>query len=164
MQIAACTCILSTSALPSLPCHCCRCLFLPAIACVQVFVTATARCLDLATALLLGNSVMLLTSPSMKQPLLERLDKYIFPADQVTVNDVSDKCSMLTLMGPQADDVMTELAGVSNQLRLLSRQRCITSTSSTNFSTILQQGFQSAAGRPSVAGAMVLPLVTVLHW
>jgi folate-binding Fe-S cluster repair protein YgfZ len=81
----------------------------------QVFVTATARCLDLATALLLENSVMLLTSPNMKQPLLERLDKYIFPADQVTITDVSDKCSMLTLMGPQADDVMTELAGVSGQ-------------------------------------------------
>lgn len=79
----------------------------------QVFVTATARCLDLATALVLENSVMLLVSPTMKQQLLQRFDKVIFPADDVTVNDVSDKCRMLTVLGPQADDVMKQLAGVS---------------------------------------------------
>lgn len=80
---------------------------------LQVFVTATGRCLDLATALVLSSSVMLITSPSMRQPLLQRLDKYIFPADEVTVMDISNKCRMFTLMGPQADDVLKELAGVS---------------------------------------------------
>jgi folate-binding Fe-S cluster repair protein YgfZ len=79
---------------------------------LQVLVNAQARCLDLATALILDSSVMLLVSPSMKQPLLQRLDKYIFPADDVTVADVSERCGMLTIMGPQADDVMQELAGV----------------------------------------------------
>jgi folate-binding Fe-S cluster repair protein YgfZ len=79
---------------------------------LQVLVNAQARCLDLATALVLDSSVMLLVSPAMKQPLLQRLDKYIFPADDVTVNDVSERCGMLTIMGPQADDVMQELAGV----------------------------------------------------
>lgn len=77
--------------------------------------TATARCLDLATALVLDSSVMLLTSPSTKQQLLARLDKVIFPADDVTVTDVSDKCRMLTVMGPQADDVLEQLAGVSEE-------------------------------------------------
>jgi folate-binding Fe-S cluster repair protein YgfZ len=80
---------------------------------LQVLVNAQARCLDLATALVLDSSVMLLVSPDMKQPLLQRLDKFIFPADDVTVNDVSERCGMLTIMGPQADDVMQELAGVS---------------------------------------------------
>lgn len=79
----------------------------------QVFVTATARCLDIATALVLENSVMLLTSPSTKQQLLQRLNSVIFPADDVTVMDVSDKCRMLTVMGPQADDVLKQLAKVS---------------------------------------------------
>lgn len=83
--------------------------------CSQVFVTATARCLDLATALVLDSSVMLLTSPATKQQLLARLDKVIFPADDVTVTDVSDKCRMLTVMGPQADDVLKQLAGVSEE-------------------------------------------------
>jgi glycine cleavage system aminomethyltransferase T len=78
-----------------------------------VFVTATARCLDLTTALVLENSVMLLTSPSMKQQLSARLNKVIFPADDVTVTDVSEKCRMLTVLGPQADDVLQQLAGVS---------------------------------------------------
>jgi hypothetical protein len=81
---------------------------------LQVLVNAQARCLDLATALVLESSVMLLVSPDMKQPLLQRLDKFIFPADDVTVNDVSERCGMLTIMGPQADDVMQELAGVSH--------------------------------------------------
>lgn len=81
----------------------------------KVFVTATARCLDLATALVVDSSVMLLTSPSTKQQLLARLDKVIFPADDVTVTDVSDKCRMLTVMGPQADDVLKQLAGVSEE-------------------------------------------------
>jgi folate-binding Fe-S cluster repair protein YgfZ len=80
---------------------------------LQVLVNAQARCLDLATALVLESSVMLLVSPDMKQPLLQRLDKFIFPADDVTVDDVSERCGMLTIMGPQADDVMQELAGVS---------------------------------------------------
>jgi len=80
---------------------------------LQVFVTATARCLDLATALVLESGVMLLVSPSMRQQLLQRLNDVIFPADDVSVTDVSDKCRMLTVLGPQADDVMKQLAGVS---------------------------------------------------
>lgn len=79
-----------------------------------MFVTATARCLDLATALVLDSSVMLLVSPSTKQQLMKRLDGVIFPADDVTLTDVSDKCRMLTVMGPQADDVLKQLAGVSD--------------------------------------------------
>eukprot|EP00879_Flechtneria_rotunda_P012338 GHRR01012885.1.p1 GENE.GHRR01012885.1~~GHRR01012885.1.p1 ORF type:complete len:492 (+),score=176.68 GHRR01012885.1:215-1690(+) len=83
----------------------------PGQGCDTVFVTATARCLDLATAIVLDSSVMLITSPNMKQQLLQRLDKYIFPADDVSITDVSDKCKMLTLLGPQADDVMQQLTG-----------------------------------------------------
>jgi folate-binding Fe-S cluster repair protein YgfZ len=50
-----------------------------------VFVTATARTLDLASAYVMPNQVLLSVSPSMKQPLLERMDKYIFPGDNVQV-------------------------------------------------------------------------------
>lgn len=85
--------------------------------------TATARCLDLATALVLDSGVLLITSPDMTQPLLQRLDKYIFPSDGVTVADVSAACRMLTLLGPQADDVLTELAGVRRAPAACSWQR-----------------------------------------
>lgn len=49
----------------------------------QVFVTAQARTLDLATCLVQGSGVLLLVSPGMKQGILQRLDKYIFPGDKV---------------------------------------------------------------------------------
>ena len=78
-----------------------------------VFVTATARCLDLATALISQNSVLLLTSPSMRAPLAERFDKYIFPADKVEVRDVTQRTRMFALLGPEADNVLKALGGVS---------------------------------------------------
>ncbi len=49
----------------------------------QVFVTAQARTIDLATVLAQGSGLLVLVSPGMKQQLVERLDKYIFPGDQV---------------------------------------------------------------------------------
>lgn len=49
----------------------------------QVFVTAQARTLDLATALVNQESIMVIVSPGTKEALLQRFDKYIFPADQV---------------------------------------------------------------------------------
>ncbi|WIA42885.1 hypothetical protein OEZ86_008804 [Tetradesmus obliquus] len=89
----------------------------PGQGCDTVLVNAQARCLDLATALVLESSVMLLVSPTMRQPLLQRLDKFIFPADDVEVSDVSGRCGMLTILGPQADDVMQELAGDAFKLQ-----------------------------------------------
>lgn len=49
----------------------------------QVFVTAQARTIDLATVLAQGSGLLVLVSPGTKQQLAERLDKYIFPGDQV---------------------------------------------------------------------------------
>ncbi|KAJ9513136.1 hypothetical protein QJQ45_029381, partial [Haematococcus lacustris] len=78
-----------------------------------VFVTATARVLDLATALINESSVLLLVSPDSRQRLLQRFDKYIFPADKVQVQDVTERCAMLTLVGPEAEVVLREVAGAS---------------------------------------------------
>ncbi|KAJ9512869.1 hypothetical protein QJQ45_029159 [Haematococcus lacustris] len=78
-----------------------------------VFVTATARVLDLATALINEASVLLLVSLDSRQRLLQRFDKYIFPADKVQVQDVTERCAMLTLVGPEAEVVLREVAGVS---------------------------------------------------
>ena len=79
---------------------------------LQVFVTATARTLDLATALIQETGVLLIVSPEMKGQLLERFDKYIFPADKVAVTDISSRCKMFSLIGPAADDVLQEIGGV----------------------------------------------------
>ncbi|KAF5828447.1 hypothetical protein DUNSADRAFT_17597 [Dunaliella salina] len=49
----------------------------------QVFVTASARTLDIGTVLINQSNTLVITSPETKQQLLERFDKYIFPADKV---------------------------------------------------------------------------------
>ncbi len=84
-RLHACTCSPDSAAHVLLAaCPCCCCCPRP-----QVFVTSTARCLDLATALVLPSSVMLLLdSLEGKDAIRERLDKYIFPADKVTVREV----------------------------------------------------------------------------
>jgi tRNA-modifying protein YgfZ len=50
-----------------------------------VFVTATGRTLDLAQALVSEQGILLTVSPGMACPLVQRLRKYIFPADKVEV-------------------------------------------------------------------------------
>lgn len=50
---------------------------------LQVFVNAQARTIDLATVLAQGSGLLVLVSPGMKQQLAQRLDKHIFPGDQV---------------------------------------------------------------------------------
>jgi tRNA-modifying protein YgfZ len=50
-----------------------------------VFVTATGRTLDLAQALVSEQGILLTVSPGMAGPLVQRLRKYIFPADKVEV-------------------------------------------------------------------------------
>ena len=46
------------------------------------FVTAQARCIDLATVLAQESGALLLVSPRRREELLARMDKYIFPGDK----------------------------------------------------------------------------------
>lgn len=48
----------------------------------QVFVTAQARCIDIATVYAQPSGALVVVSPSLKAQLLERLQKYIFSADK----------------------------------------------------------------------------------
>lgn len=50
--------------------------------CLQVFVTAQARCIDLATVYAQPSGALVVVSPGLKAQLLERLQKHIFPADK----------------------------------------------------------------------------------
>ena len=52
--------------------------------CMQVFVTAQGRCIELAKCLVQGNSVLLLVSPGSGQALVGRLNKYILYGDEVS--------------------------------------------------------------------------------
>ena len=75
-----------------------------------VFVTAQGRTIDLATVYSQGSGVLVIVSPEMSSIIKERLEKYIFPGDKVAVNDITPMTAMFSLLGPESDAVMVELA------------------------------------------------------
>jgi tRNA-modifying protein YgfZ len=77
--------------------------------CDTVFVTSTARTIDLATGLILDNEVLIITSPNRRKYLFDWLDKYIFFADRVQLNDVTDTLASLTLMGSESSSILKQL-------------------------------------------------------
>ena len=77
--------------------------------CDTVFVTSTARTIDLATGLILDNEVLIITSPNRRKYLFDWLDKYIFFADRVQLNDVTDTLASLTLMGSESSSILEQL-------------------------------------------------------
>lgn len=71
----------------------------PGEGCDTVFVTSTARTIDLATAYVLDDSVLVVTSPNRREYLMTWLDRYIFFGDKVTLKDVSPQTAMFSLIG-----------------------------------------------------------------
>jgi tRNA-modifying protein YgfZ len=89
-----------------------------------VFVTSTARTIDLSTGFILDDEVLLVVSPNRREYLFNWLDKYIFFADRVTLKDVTDSLASFTLMGTDSAGILerwgcpnlTELAQCSHKL------------------------------------------------
>ncbi|MEQ8957741.1 MAG: folate-binding protein [Coleofasciculus sp. C2-GNP5-27] len=81
----------------------------PGQGCDTVFVTSTARTIDLVTAYVTEEAVLLLVSPNRRQQLLEWLDRYIFPMDRVELADISQDSAMFSLVGPDSDTLLTQL-------------------------------------------------------
>ncbi len=81
----------------------------PGEGCDTVFVTSTARTIDLATAYLTDDEVLLITSPNRYKYLLEWLDRYIFFADKVELIDITDKNAIFSLIGLQSDALLAKL-------------------------------------------------------
>ena len=82
----------------------------PGQGCDTVFVTSTARTIDLATAYVTDDAVLLLVSPHRRQQLIEWLDRYIFPMDQVELKDVSSESATFILIGPESDALLQHLS------------------------------------------------------
>ncbi len=76
-----------------------------------VFVNSTGRTIDLATALILESEVLLLFSPGQGAAMLELMDRYIFPADRVTLQAASDRLVTFSTIGPESDGLVTKLGG-----------------------------------------------------
>ena len=81
----------------------------PGEGCQTVFVTSTARTLDLATAYATEDAVLAIVSPNRRQQLFKWLDGFIFPFDKVKLADVSDRFGLITLIGEQSDSLIEEI-------------------------------------------------------
>ena len=81
----------------------------PGQGCDTVFVTSTARTIDLATAYIMEDSVLLLVSPQRRQYLMQWLDRYIFFADKVKLADVSEQTATFSLIGSYSDLLLEKL-------------------------------------------------------
>ncbi len=82
----------------------------PGQGCETVFVTPTARTIDLATAYVTENNVLLLVSPIRCQQLVEWFDRYLFPMDKVEVKDISSEYAIFSLIGIESKNLIAKLA------------------------------------------------------
>ncbi|MGJ3254307.1 MAG: YgfZ/GcvT domain-containing protein [Elainellaceae cyanobacterium] len=85
----------------------------PGQGCNTVFVTSTARTLDLVSAYALDDAVWLLTHPTRCQTLMEWMDRYIFFSDKVQLKNLTDTTVTLSLIGPKSDDLLHTLGAAS---------------------------------------------------
>ena len=81
----------------------------PGEGCDTVFVTSTARTIDLATAYLLDDAILVLVSPNRRAHLLQWLDRYIFFGDNVTLTDLTDQTSTFSLLGSESSALLQQL-------------------------------------------------------
>lgn len=81
----------------------------PSQGCDTVFVTSTARTIDLVTAYVLEDTVLVLVSPQRREKLLQWCDRYIFFGDKVQVTDVTDRTATFNLIGPASHELLTRL-------------------------------------------------------
>jgi len=78
----------------------------PGDGCDTVFVTSTARTIDLATAYITDEAVLLLVSPQRRQTLMEWIDRYIFPMDKVELEDGTEATAAFSLLGAKSGEVV----------------------------------------------------------
>lgn len=74
--------------------------------CDTVFLTPTARTVDIANAWVMNNAITLLVSSTTHESIVTMLNKYIFFADKVEVQDITCKTCFFSIMGPRSDQVM----------------------------------------------------------
>jgi tRNA-modifying protein YgfZ len=77
--------------------------------CETVFVNSTARTIDLTTAYVTDEAVLILVSANRRQYLLEWLDRFIFPMDQVELGDISESYAVFNLIGRECDRLWQQL-------------------------------------------------------
>lgn len=81
----------------------------PGQGCDTVFITSTARTIDLANAYVMEEAVLLLVSPNRRQQLIDWLDRYIFWADKVKLTDITEETAAFSLIGPNSDALLQQV-------------------------------------------------------
>lgn len=81
----------------------------PGTGCDTVFVSSTARTIDLVTAYILEDAVLLLVSPNRREYLLQWMDKYIFFSDKVKLKDITNNTATFSLIGSESQQIIKEL-------------------------------------------------------
>ena len=76
--------------------------------CDTVFANSTGRNIDLATAYIQENQILLLVSPEQNQNLFNWMDRYIFPFDKVQLQDLTSKYAIFTLIGQQSKKLISQ--------------------------------------------------------
>ncbi len=89
----------------------------PGEGCQTIFVSSTARTLDLATVYATEAELLLLLSPGQNPAMMKWLDRYLFPMDRVKLADLSEEMAIFTLIGEGSDDFGQTLGweGLSGQ-------------------------------------------------
>lgn len=87
----------------------------PGQGCHTVFVTSTARTLDLATAYVTEDAILVLVSANRTEQLLSWMDRFIFPMDRVELANLSAETAIFTLIGPESQNLLSNL-GIAESL------------------------------------------------
>ncbi|OWM84902.1 putative transferase At1g60990, chloroplastic isoform X1 [Punica granatum] len=77
--------------------------------CDTVFVSPTARTIDIAHAWVMRNAITLVVSPVTCKNIVETLNKYIFFADKVEIQDITKQTSFFVLLGSKSSQIMEDL-------------------------------------------------------
>jgi tRNA-modifying protein YgfZ len=77
--------------------------------CDTVFVTSTARTIDLVNAYILEDEILLLVSANRREKLMKWLDGFIFFADQVKLTDITESTAVFNLIGAESDEIINKL-------------------------------------------------------
>lgn len=78
-----------------------------------VFITSTARTIDLVTALVGDEAVWLITSPERRETLLNWMPRFVFFTDDVQFHDETSQYAIVSLIGPLSSPLMAELGAES---------------------------------------------------
>ncbi|AFY62166.1 folate-binding protein YgfZ [Synechococcus sp. PCC 6312] len=95
----------------------------PGQGCDTVILTSTARTLDLVTAWVRSDDILLLVSPQRREPLQKWLDKYIFFGDQVELQDITPTTSCWRFLGTDCEQIFRNLGLDLSDLQQLGDHR-----------------------------------------